>query len=129
MPKASLLQILVVDDQRSMRALVRSSLQQLGCHQVIEAENGMDALSRLEFRPPHLIISDLNMPMLDGLGLLRAVRGSEALKDTAFIILTSRGDGDLVRQAMELRVNNYLTKPFSVDGLRRKVEAVMGPLS
>jgi two-component system chemotaxis response regulator CheY len=129
MPKASLLQILVVDDQRSMRALVRSSLQQFGCIKVIEAENGLDALSRLEILPAHLIISDLNMPMLDGLGLLRAVRQSEKLKDTAFIMLTSRGDGDLVRQAVALRVNNYLMKPFSVDGLRRKVEAVVGVLT
>ena len=129
MPKASLLQILIVDDQRSMRSLVRSSLLQLGCDKVIEAENGLDALSRLEILPAHLVISDLNMPMLDGLGLLRAVRGSETLKDTAFIMLTSRGDGDLVRQAVALRVNNYLMKPFSVDGLRRKVEAVVGVLT
>ena len=129
MPKASLLQILVVDDQRSMRALVRSSLQQCGCSQITEAENGLDALSRLELLRTDLIISDLNMPVLDGLELLRAVRGSETLKDSAFIMLTTSGDGDFVRQAMALRVNNYLMKPFSVDGLRRKVEAVVGPLT
>jgi two-component system chemotaxis response regulator CheY len=129
MPKASLLQILVVDDQRSMRQLIRSSLLQFGCDRIIEAENGQDALSRLEIMPAHLIISDLNMPMMDGLGLLRTVRGSNTLKDTAFIMLTSRGEGDLVRQAMALRVNNYLMKPFSVDGLRRKIEAVVGVLT
>lgn len=129
MPKASLLQILVVDDQRSMRALVRSSLKQFGCIQVNEAAHGIDALSRLKVMPVHLIISDLNMPIMDGLGLLQAVRQSEKLKDTAFIMLTSRGDGDLVRQAVALRVNNYLMKPFSVDGLRRKVEAVVGVLT
>jgi two-component system chemotaxis response regulator CheY len=129
MPKASLLQILIVDDQRAMRSLVRSSLLQLGCDKVTEAEHGLAALTRLEDMSPHLIISDLNMPMLDGLGLLKAVRGSQSLKDTAFIMLTSRGDGDLVRQAIALRVNNYLMKPFSVDGLRRKVEAVVGALT
>ena len=129
MPKASLLQILIVDDQRSMRSLVRSSLAQLGCDRIIEAENGQDALSRLEIMPAQLIISDLNMPMMDGLGLLRSVRESKTLKDTAFIMLTSRGDGELVRQAMALRVNNYLMKPFSVDGLRRKIEAVVGVLT
>ena len=129
MPKASLLQILIVDDQRSMRSLVRSSLAQLGCDRIIEAESGQDALWRLEILPAHLIISDLNMPMMDGLGLLRSVRESKTLKDTAFIMLTSRGDGELVRQAMALRVNNYLMKPFSVDGLRRKIEAVVGVLT
>lgn len=129
MPKASQLQILVVDDQRSMRSLVRSSLLQFGCDKIIEAEDGLDALSRLEIMPAHLIISDLNMPKMDGLEFLRAVRGSATLKDTAFIMLTSRGDGDLVRQAMALRVNNYLMKPFSMDALRKKVEAVVGPLT
>jgi two-component system chemotaxis response regulator CheY len=129
MPNAALMQILIVDDQRSMRALVRSSLLQFGCTRVVEAENGVAALSQLEIVPAHLIISDLNMPMLDGLGLLRAVRESQTLKDTAFIMLTSRGDGDLVRQAVALRVNNYLMKPFSIDGLRRKVEAVVGVLT
>jgi two-component system chemotaxis response regulator CheY len=112
-----------------MRALVRSSLLQLGCDRVVEAENGEEALARLEILPVNLIISDLNMPVMDGLGLLKAVRESATLKDTAFIMLTSRGDGDLVRQAVALRVNNYLIKPFSVEGLRRKVEAVVGALT
>jgi two-component system chemotaxis response regulator CheY len=129
MPKAALLHVLVVDDQRSMRALVRSSLLQFGCGRVDEAEDGRDALAQLEARPANLIVSDLNMPVLDGLGLLKAVRESVRLKDTAFIMLTSRGDTDLVRQAVALRVNNYLMKPFSIDGLRRKVEAVLGVLT
>jgi two-component system chemotaxis response regulator CheY len=129
MPKAALLQVLIVDDQRSMRALVRSSLLEFGFDSMAEAEDGLDALSQLKIRPADLIISDLNMPVMDGLGLLKAVRESVTLKDTAFIMLTTRGDSDLVRQAVALRVNNYLMKPFSVDGLRRKVEAVMGVLT
>jgi two-component system chemotaxis response regulator CheY len=129
MPKASQLQILIVDDMRSMRSLVRSTLLQLGCDKVIEAEDGEDALAKLAIRPAHLIISDLNMPKMDGLGFLEAVRASPSLKDTAFIMLTSRGDGDLVRQALALKVNNYLMKPFALDALKRKIEAVLGPLT
>ncbi len=129
MPKASQLEILIVDDMRSMRSLVRSTLVQLGCNRIIEAEDGGDALAKLGVRPAHLIISDLNMPKMDGLAFLKAVRASPSLKDTAFIMLTSRGDGDLVRQALELKVNNYLMKPFALDALKRKIEAVLGPLT
>lgn len=129
MPKASQLQILIVDDMRSMRSLVRSTLLQLGCDKVVEAEDGEDALAKLAIRPAHLIISDLNMPKMDGLGFLAAVRASPNLKDTAFIMLTSRGDGDLVRQALALKVNNYLMKPFALDAFKRKIEAVLGPLT
>ena len=129
MPNASQLQILVVDDLPSMRTLIRASLLHLGCARIVEAENGLAALSRLEALPAQLIISDLNMPLMDGLGLLRAVRGSTRLKNTAFIMLTSRGERDLVREAIALKVNNYLMKPFSVDGLRNKVEAVVGALT
>ena len=129
MPKASQLQILVVDDQRSMRALVRSSLLQFGCARVNEAEDGVDALTKLAHMPAHLVISDLNMPRMDGLELLRNVRETDNLRDTAFIMLTSRGDGDLVRQAVALRVNNYLMKPFAMDTLKKKIESVLGPLT
>jgi two-component system, chemotaxis family, chemotaxis protein CheY len=129
MPKASSLQVLIVDDQASVRALVRSCLLQLGCSQVIEAEDGRSALARLKSAPVQLIISDLNMAGLDGLGLLRAVRESDVLKALGFIMLTSRGDDDLVRQAVALKVNNYLMKPFSIAGLRSKIESVVGPLT
>jgi two-component system chemotaxis response regulator CheY len=129
MPKASQLQILVVDDQRSMRALVRTSLNELGCTQVVEAGDGEEALSRLAIWPAHLIISDLNMPNLDGLGLLEKVRGTPNLATTAFIMLTSRGDGELVKRAIGLGVNNYVVKPFAIDILRRKIEAVVGVLT
>jgi len=128
MSKAAQLQVLVVDDMRAMRELVRSSLVQLGVGRVIEAEDGQQALAKLANLKVHLVISDLNMPRMDGLGLLKAVRESPYLADQAFIMLTSRGDGDLVRQAIDLKVNNYLMKPFSIDTLKRKIEAVLGPL-
>jgi two-component system, chemotaxis family, chemotaxis protein CheY len=129
MPQASLLQVLIVDDQRSMRSLVRNSLLELGCTKVVEAGDGVEALSRLAASPPHLIISDLNMPNLDGLGLLAKVRATPHLANIAFIMLTSRGEGEMVRKAIELKVNNYLVKPFALDGLRRKIEAVVGMLT
>jgi len=129
MPAASSLSVLTVDDQRSIRALVINGLQDLGCRRLTEAENGQEALHILRHNPVHLIISDLNMPVMDGLQLLAAVRQDPALKATAFIMLTSRGEVELVKQAVQLGVNNYLTKPFALGMLRKKIEAVLGPLT
>jgi two-component system chemotaxis response regulator CheY len=128
MAQASLLNVLVVDDQKAMRALVRESLLELGCRQVQECGDGVEALAMLQHNPPHLIISDMNMPRLDGLGLLKAVRADRRLIGVGFIMLTSRGETELVKAAVSLGVNNYLVKPFSLDGLRRKIEAVVGKL-
>ena len=129
MPVAASLKVLVVDDQRSMRSLVRFSLNELGFTQITECEDGEEAMDVLAIHQKHLVISDLNMPKLDGLGLLRAVRSHPRLAKTAFIMLTSRGDTDLVQQAIKLGVNNYLVKPFAIDILRKKIEAVVGPLT
>lgn len=74
MPAAASLHCLVVDDQMTMRSLVRTSLQQLGVREIREAADGEIALREIVSKPAHLIISDYNMPNLDGLGLLRAVR-------------------------------------------------------
>jgi two-component system chemotaxis response regulator CheY len=128
MPHASALSVLVVDDQRAIRALVRDSLQQLGCRNIREAEDGQHAMQCLMADPGHLVISDLNMPNMDGLGLLKAVRSTRGLEKLAFIMLTSRGEIELVKQAVQLGVNNYLTKPFTLGLLKKKIEAVFGPL-
>jgi two-component system, chemotaxis family, chemotaxis protein CheY len=128
MPSAHLMSVMVVDDQRSMRALVKDSLSQLGIRLITEAEDGIEALSMLKLNPVHLVLSDLNMPKMDGLGLLKAMRSDPALSKIGFIMLTSRGEVELVRQAVALGVNNYLTKPFTIMLLRKKIETVFGPL-
>jgi two-component system chemotaxis response regulator CheY len=129
MPRGALLQVMVVDDQRTMRTLVRESLAQMGCHQVRECADGAEALAEMDLNPPHLIISDLNMPKMDGLQLLAAVRAQARWRNVGFIMLTSQGERDLVKKAVELGVNNYLVKPFSLASIRQKVEAVVGPLT
>lgn len=129
MPAAKDLKTLIVDDQRSVRAMIRSCLQGIGITQVIEAEDGVQALDLLSTSPRHLIISDLNMPHLDGLGLLRAVRQNPETAKTAFIMLSGHADTELVRKAVELGVNNYIVKPFTVESLRRKITAVFGQLT
>tara|TARA_R110000764_G_scaffold45733_2_gene102866 strand:+ start:301 stop:690 length:390 start_codon:yes stop_codon:yes gene_type:complete len=129
MPAASSLRVLVVDDQQTIRALVRIGLKEIGITDIEDAVDGEDGLRMLLTHKSHLVISDYNMPKLDGLNFLRAVRSTPALKNTGFIMLTGRADSDLVQRAQQFGVNNYLVKPFTVATLRQKIEAVYGALT
>jgi two-component system chemotaxis response regulator CheY len=129
MPAARAISVLVVDDQLTMRALIRTGLQQLGFSEIQEAPDGEDALRVMLTKPTQLVISDFNMPKLDGLGLLRAIRAHEPIRSTAFIMLTGRADKELVQRAVQYGVNNYLVKPFTVTILKEKIEAVFGALT
>ena len=95
MPVASSINVLVVDDQQTIRSLVRSGLQELGFRTMYEASDGEEGLRQLLTRPFGLVISDFNMPKLDGLGLLRALRSHPPIQTTPFIMLTGRADKDL----------------------------------
>lgn len=92
------------------------------------ATNGEEGLKAMLARPAHLIISDLNMPKLDGLGFLRAVRTFEATRKVGFILLTGRGDKELIDRAAKLGVNNVIAKPFTMPVLKSKIETVVGKL-
>ena len=129
MPVASTLRVLIVDDQSSIRMIVRAGLQQLGFKNFDEAEDGEDGLRKLVAMPAHLVISDFNMPKLDGLGFLRAIRTYPPTAKTAYIMLTGRADKDLVARAVQFGVNNYLVKPFTVATLKEKIESVFGVLT
>ena len=129
MPAASALSVLIVDDQLTIRSLVRNGLQQIGVTNTREASDGEEAVAALVARPSHLVITDFNMPKLDGLGLLRAIRAYEPIKNTAVIMLTGRADPELVQRAAQYGVNNYLVKPFTVATLREKIEEVFGALT
>jgi len=129
MPIASTLKVLIVDDQNSVRQMTRLTLEELGIRQIYEAENGKSAFQTATLQPVDLIISDFNMPEMDGLGLLRAVRGHQAIRKLPFILLTGRGDRELVVKAAQAGVNNYLVKPFTTPILREKIEQVLGKLT
>lgn len=129
MPIASAMKVLIVDDQNSVRQMTRITLGELGIGVVHEAENGVGAIQTATLQPIDLIISDYNMPEMDGLALLRAVRGHAAIRKLPFILLTGRGDRELVVKAAQAGVNNYLVKPFTRETLRGKIEQVVGKLT
>ncbi|MGD0633030.1 MAG: response regulator [Beijerinckiaceae bacterium] len=128
MPLASALKVLIADDQQTSRLLIRSALSDLGIPNVVMAKDGQEALDAVMKSPVHLIVSDYHMPKLNGVELLRAVRAHGPTKKAAFFLLTGAEDTAFLKLAQELQVNNYLKKPVSVPELRRKIEAVFGPL-
>lgn len=129
MPAGADIKALIVDDQQTIRSLVRAGLKETGIHNIEDAVDGEDALRVLLSTKINLVISDFNMPKLDGLGLLRAVRMTPQLKSIGFIMLTGRADTDLVQRAQQFGVNNYLVKPFTVATLRGKIEEVYGVIT
>ena len=129
MPTALSIKTLIVDDQQTMRSLIRTSLHALGITQTREAPDGEEGLRSLISQPCNLVITDFNMPKLDGLGLLRAIRAHGPTSKVAVIMLTGRADRALVQRAVQFGVNNYLVKPFTTQTLKEKIEAVFGPLT
>jgi two-component system, chemotaxis family, chemotaxis protein CheY len=129
MPNVAALKVLIVDDQKSVRQVTRMTLEEIGVRHIHEAENGVKAVDTATLQPLDLIISDYNMPEMDGLGLLRAVRGHPAARRVPFILVTGRGDKELVVKAAQAGANNYVVKPFTADILRQKIEQVIGKLT
>ena len=129
MPEAAKLKVVVVDDQASIRALVRTGLNTIGINDVTEYGSASDALAGLGSRPSNLVISDFNMPVMDGLQFLQALRANQQYKSTVFILLTGRADKELVQRAVKLGANNYVVKPFTIAVLKQKIEQVVGALT
>src|SRR5690242_4554802 len=100
MPEAAAISVLVVDDQMSVRALVKQALSALGIRRIADAADGEEALRVLKMRETHLILADFTMPRMDGLALLKAVRADPMTKQIGFIMLTSRGEAELVKEAI-----------------------------
>ena len=128
MPAASQIRALIVDDQASIRQVLANSMAEIGFTNIAQRKDGKEALEYLDQNPTHLVISDFNMPVMDGLALLRAVRSNPKIQKVAFIILTSEASKDLVQEAVKAGVNNFLAKPYTVAKLREVLEKVFGPI-
>src|SRR3989338_5287346 len=107
--------ILVVDDFASMREMMIKALNSLGMNDVLQAEDGEIALRALtNIEPPiELVISDWNMPNLNGIELLKKVRAHHRLRHLPFILVTTEGEKENVIEAVQAGVTNYIVKPFT----------------
>ncbi len=122
------LQIMVVDDMSVSRGLIETSLEEIGLRHVDYKTDGAAALRSLVGSPVHLVISDYNMPGMDGLALLEALRRNRSTQRIGFILITGRADREVLVRGQKLGMNNFLTKPFSTQGMKTCIEQVVGPL-
>lgn len=118
--------ILVVDDSVGIRAAITMTLSSAG-FDVIEADDGEAALIQLEKRRIHLIISDLNMPSMDGMTLLRRVKAQQTTRYLPFIMLTTEDSDQIKREGFEAGARVWLTKPFEPLKLLDNVYKVVQP--
>ncbi len=116
--------VLVVDDYSSMRRIVKGVLKQLGFKNFIEAEDGKQALDELNKDEVGLIVSDWNMPNMNGLDFLKAVRANEEFQSIPFIMVTAEGQKDCVIEAARAGVSNYIIKPFTPETFSAKLQRV-----
>lgn len=119
------LKFLVVDDFSTMRRIVRGLLKELGCHHVAEAEDGAVALGMLRAQRFDFVISDINMPNLDGFGLLEAIKAEEALRQLPVLMVTAEARKDDILRAAQGGAAGYIVKPFSKATLDDKVQRIL----
>ncbi len=117
--------ILIVDDSATLRTMIRKALEQGGFTHLLEAEDGKAALDKLMEHRVDLIISDINMPKVNGFELLKAVLNNPMLKKIPFIVLTSRTEDETFKQVMKTGATDFIKKPFTPGELILKIKSVI----
>jgi len=118
--------ILIVDDFATMRRIVKNLLKQLGYENITEAEDGEQAYAKLKGGGFKFVVSDWNMPNLDGLGLVQKVRSDPELKTMPFLMVTAEAEKEKVIEAIKAGVSNYIVKPFTAETLKEKMDKIFG---
>jgi len=119
---------MVVDDSSTMRRIIKNTLGRLGYKDLLEAEDGVQAWELMQEHKDNIgvLITDWNMPNMNGLELVKKVRGESAFEDIPIIMVTTEGGKGEVITALKAGVNNYIVKPFTPQVLKEKLEAVLG---
>lgn len=116
--------VLIVDDYNTMVRIIRNLLKQLGFVHIDDANDGAEALAKMQQRSYGLVISDWNMEPMTGYDLLREVRADPNLATTPFIMITAESKTENVIAAKKAGVSNYIVKPFNAQTLKSKIDAV-----
>lgn len=119
------LKILAVDDSPTMRRIIINTLKRAGFGDVIEASDGKDALAKMKVEQVNFIITDWNMPEMDGLAFVTTLRGMAEYKSMPILMVTTRSVKDDIMEALKAGVNSYIVKPFTPDTLKDKIEQVL----
>ena len=122
---ADTLHALVVEDSPTMRQLIVFALSRVKVLKVVEADDGVDALKKLSQQHFDILITDINMPMMDGLKLVSMVRKDEVHKEIPIIIITTEGAQEDRQRALSLGANAYITKPIQAPQVISKVKELL----
>lgn len=122
------IKILVVDDFSTMRRIVKNILKQLGFENIEEAEDGAQAYNKLKSGGFGFVVSDWNMPNMDGLDLLKKIRSDPELKDLPVLMVTAEAEKEKVIEAIKAGVSNYIVKPFTAEVLKEKMDRIFEKL-
>ncbi|MDD3354044.1 chemotaxis response regulator CheY [Zoogloea sp.] len=118
------MKFLVVDDFSTMRRIVRNLLKELGFTNVDEAEDGQIALQKLNSLPFDFVVTDWNMPNMDGLTLLQSIRANPALKHLPVLMITAEAKKENIIAAAQAGASGYIVKPFTAATLSEKLEKI-----
>ena len=119
------IRILVVDDSSTTRRLVKNMLRQLDFNNIVEAEDGTIAWEILNREKIAFIVSDWNMPQMEGIELLRRVRASEQHAKTPFLMVTGEAQHKNILEAVQAKVCSYIVKPFAMATLKQKIAKIL----
>jgi two-component system, chemotaxis family, chemotaxis protein CheY len=118
--------ILIIDDYKTMLRIIHSLLDQLGFHNIDEATDGAMAIEMIKEKKYELIISDWNMKPTTGLELLKNVRANENTKNIPFLMVTAESKVENIMAAKQAGVSNYIVKPFNAETLKTKLTSILG---
>lgn len=122
------LRVMVVDDMSTSRGILTQCLDELGIKNYMVDSSGQGAYQKLLKTPVHLVLSDYNMPGMDGLGLLQAVRSNQSTQRVGFILVTGKPTQEMIDTGRKLGLNNIIRKPFTVASMQQAIEQVVGRL-
>lgn len=128
MSTKDMLRVLVVDDMSTSRGLIVQALEWMGIASIDHCADGQTALQKMAAAPVHMVISDFNMPVMDGLKLLETLRAHGPTQRIGFIMITGATDDGIIERGKQLGMNNFIKKPFSPTALKTCIEQVVGPL-
>lgn len=123
------LKFLIVDDFSTMRRIVRGLLKEMGCNNAEEAEDGAVALTMLKNGKFDFVVSDINMPNMNGFELLQAVKAEESLKHIPVLMVTAEARKEDIVLAAQSGAAGYIVKPFTKATLEEKVQKIMQKLA
>jgi two-component system chemotaxis response regulator CheY len=119
------LKILTVDDSPTMRRIIVNTLKRAGYEDVTEAADGKDALAKMKVDKFDFVITDWNMPNMDGLTFVRTLRADAETRSLPVLMVTTRAVKEDIVEALKNGVNNYVVKPFTPDTIREKINQIL----